>query len=173
MLPCGQDLLPNEPLRNLSIKVPTKSLGSNVKERSNFSSSNDFSNRAHTKEKLQNYRTISVVLLCWGRIINGKHLLWIMFLAVLYGRNLQSPGWSKVPRLLDKSGLYDLGMCFELKVEPHTSMSRVCSARMHDINFYASLLGYLKQKKRGHVQATYFRGSASYLLKVGRCRLFS
>jgi len=74
-----------------------------------------------------------------------------MFLAELYGRNLQSPGWSKVPRLLDKSGLYDLGMCFELKVEPHTSMSRVCSGSMHDINFYASLLRLLKtaQKKRG------------------------
>jgi len=72
-----------------------------------------------------------------------------MFLAELYGRNLQSPGWSKVPRLLDKSGLYDLGMCLELKVEPHTSMSRVCSGRMHDINFYASLFQLLKTEKRG------------------------
>jgi len=73
-----------------------------------------------------------------------------MFLAELYGRNLQSPGWSKVPRLLDKSGLYDLGMCLELKVEPHTSMSRVCSGRMHDITFMHHFFGYFKQgEKKG------------------------
>ena len=71
-----------------------------------------------------------------------------MFLAELYGRNLQSPGWSKVPRLLDKSGLYDLGMCLELKVEPHLNMSSVCSGTMHDINFYASLLRLLQTRKQ-------------------------